>query len=103
MACQNLLYATPQGLHKPLSTAGTTADAVRDTLFYPIISPRVPISLRVETESFQSTWPVMKAAKVLKMTHLQAIVQEDLRVFPLVVEQMSKAVSKGGYTFSGMY
>ncbi|KAK1974650.1 cytochrome P450 [Colletotrichum cereale] len=88
-----------------LTLAGldTTATAIRATVLHLITNPRVLTTLRAEIRRAQPSWPVVKESEARKMTYLQAVIKEGLRIFPPVVGQMSKEVPRGGDTFKGVH
>ncbi|KAK0369575.1 benzoate 4-monooxygenase cytochrome p450 [Colletotrichum limetticola] len=86
-----------------LAGSDTTATAIRATLLHIITSPRVSTALREEIELAKPSWPVITEAEARSMPYLQAVIKEELRIFPPVVGQMSKEVPKGGDTFKGVH
>ncbi|KAI3527021.1 cytochrome P450 [Colletotrichum abscissum] len=95
--------ASSEILMQILAGSDTTATAIRATLLHLITNPRVLATLRAEIERFRPSWPVVTEAEARKMTYLQAVIKEGLRIFPPVVGQMSKEVPKGGDTFKGVH
>ncbi|KAF4881803.1 Cytochrome P450 monooxygenase lolP1 [Colletotrichum fructicola] len=95
--------ASSEILMQILAGSDTTATAIRATLLHLITNPRVLAALRAEIAGSELSWPVLKEAEARKMSYLQAVIKEGLRIHPPVAGQMSKEVPKGGDTFEGVY
>lgn len=87
-----------------ISMAGsdTTVSAIRATLLYIIMHPRVTSKLRAKMSSNAISLPI-KIAEAKKLPYLQAIINESLRIFPPLVGLTSKAVPPKGDVINGQF
>lgn len=85
-----------------MAGSDTTATAMRATLLYLLMNPRVVAKLRHEISTNPISSPIQDA-EARKLPYLQAIIKEGLRVFPPVVGLMSKEVPAGGDVINGLF
>jgi cytochrome P450 len=85
-----------------MAGSDTTATAIRATMLYLLMNPRVVAKLRVEIDASNVSSPITNA-EAQNMPYLQAIIKEGLRIFPPVVGLMSKEVPPGGDTIDGQF
>lgn len=70
-------------------------------MLYITTSPRILSILLAEIESFAPSSPITDA-EARRLPYLQAIIKEDLRIWPPVTGLSSKEVPKGGDTINGV-
>jgi cytochrome P450 len=85
-----------------MAGSDTTATAIRATLLYLIMHPRVTSKLRTEISSNPISSPI-RDAEARKPPYLQAITKEGLRIFHPVVGLMSKEVPPGGDVINNQF
>lgn len=85
-----------------MAGSDTTATAIRATLLYLIVNPRVVSKLRSELSSNPISSPIQEA-EARKLPYLQAIIKEGLRIFPPIVGLMSKEVPAGGDVINNQF
>ncbi|RDW73551.1 hypothetical protein BP6252_07458 [Coleophoma cylindrospora] len=94
--------AESETLLQIMAGSDTTASAIRATLLYIIMNPRVALKLRAEISSNPISSPI-QIAEAKTLPYLQAVIKEGLRIFPPVVGLMSKVVPPEGDVIHGKF
>ncbi|KAG5930430.1 hypothetical protein E4U42_001353 [Claviceps africana] len=80
----------------------TIATAIRSTMLHIVTNPRVLARLQDEIDTTPLSRPVASYAQLRKMTYLQAIIREGLRIHPPAGGAMSKDVPADGDNWNGL-
>jgi cytochrome P450 len=102
--CSTLLSKAEPHADSSYSIAGsdTSALAMRATLLYMITDSRVQSKLLEKIRNASISTPITDV-EARKLPYLQAVIKEELRIFPPVTGIMFKEVSVGGDTVNGFF
>ncbi|KAG6001640.1 hypothetical protein E4U21_003995 [Claviceps maximensis] len=85
-----------------IAGSDTIATAIRSTMLYIITNPRVLAKVQHEIDTAELTRPVASYAELRRMTYLQAVIKEGLRMHPPAAGAMSKEVPRDGDNWNGV-
>ncbi|KAG5985017.1 hypothetical protein E4U54_006078 [Claviceps lovelessii] len=85
-----------------IAGSDTVATAIRSTMLYIITNPRVLAKVQHEIDTAHLSRPVASYDQLRKMTYLQAVIKEGLRMHPPASGAMSKEVPPDGDNWNGL-
>ncbi|KAG5949892.1 hypothetical protein E4U53_005664 [Claviceps sorghi] len=85
-----------------IAGSDTIATAIRSTMLYIVTNPRVLAKLQDEIDTAPLSRPVASYTQLRKMTYLQAVIREGLRMHPPAAGAMSKEVPPDGDNWNGL-
>jgi cytochrome P450 len=85
-----------------MAGSDTTAVAIRAIFLHLITNPRILTKFRTEYENASISSPITDS-EARKLSYLQAIIKEGLRIWPPVVGLMAKEVPPEGDVINGLF